>query len=1560
MKSPGERFTRNVAIVIGIDRYGDGIPRLGNACRDALVIGHALGTQHGFEVRGMFDHRATREAVSTCVRELALDRDARLLFYFAGHGVTSPSLAEPAGYLLLHDAVMGEPATFLPMRALHDHLVALGCRHLLIILDCCFAGAFRWAVFRDVERPTTVVREAYDRFVESAAHQVLTSSASDQRAFEVLAGRGGDLHSPFATAVLEGLAGAADVNQDNLITTTELHVHVRKRVEDQTESLQLQTPGIFPLRGHERGEFVFQVPGRQLKLDDAKPLPIENPYRGLDSFGEDDRAKFWGRTSAIRNLMLHVLKHSFTAVLGPSGCGKSSLVFAGVVARFRTRAAMTGKRRWTVVGGMRAVDAIEQRLDQTVIPEGNVLVVIDQLEELLTQTVAPDARTRLLDKLVAWSSERRVHVVVTVRSDFEPLLRGKLPAPIWDAGRFLVPVMTQPQLREAIERPVAAHEVYFQPASIIDRLAEEVAQRPSALPLLSFALAELYGEFLKRYQADAHNTRRAILERDYDAVGGVAGALTRRAEKELQALQRADPRHERIARNVMTRMVTRERGELARRRVASGELVFPDEADTVRAEALVKQFAAARLITKEAAWVEPAHDALVLGWERVRRWRDELGASAALLHETSIAAASWIAGTRDAARLWDDDGRLDQILKLRDALWNADEAAFIAASRDRRRNRRWAWLAAAILTGVGLLVLVLVFRNLARDEAKARSAAERNLDVSEGGLASAMSARPGQEAEALVRGLRAYVRAESAGNATPLEVRRGLYDALGAMTRSMRIGGSRRAEIHAAIFDPKTAAWIVSADDAGRICFWQAATGRPLGCHTVDDVVTDASLSPDGDSMCVAGHDKADTHSVARLYRIDRSSDVPMLVDERTLLHSPHTERTCVFSRDGRSVAFGGSGGRVTIWQRSAEGSIERHIPNCTPEDQRYSCMISRLDFTPDGAGLVAGTWSGTIWAWATSDDDAIAGSQHVMWQIATGKGRQLRSIWGPPSKLVALEYAPDGDSWLFAIEQLGMLALNASPRPSDADGRTIVTLKDHLAELAGAHWAPDGDHLLSFSWDHTAHLYQRSGEALRMERRLEGHSFFVFDGRFSPDSRRIVTASNDGMRVWDTQRGQASTWAGRRMVIHATPRGLIPAPSGGELMAEPSILPLAPQNHACERRFPGWDPPRDNFYVNSNNCTTTALSPDMRWLAIAGIHGEIWLWDLDAKSGHLVTKLEASGDVHAIAFRDDAKQIALGTNTGQIFLVSTEDSTSHPEASLRNPVDGLVFLPDGVHLMVSLGDARMFRIDVVNHRAELLGEAGRWSLGFVVSPDRRYVATFRNEHPDPTKCKDSEFYCVEDRDQRFYVWPVGMTGGVQESPVHPHTVRAVAFSSDGMIASSLARETSLWKPGHDRKVVIRDYDNVMSALAFSPDGRFLAGGTAARALYVYDTMTQTTRSALGHTASIQKVGFSPDGRYVWSGSSPSEGAIRIWSLADPKTLRLVATFEGLTAGINRVIWRPGAEEVVAVDMVGTIRWYPLASKGIMHLACQLLAYQSEFEQIRELCGNDGVLPAER
>ena len=54
----------------------------------------------------------------------------------------------PKGFLVPQDADPADRDTLLPMTDLHAWLTALHCRHMLAILDCCFAGAFRWAATR--------------------------------------------------------------------------------------------------------------------------------------------------------------------------------------------------------------------------------------------------------------------------------------------------------------------------------------------------------------------------------------------------------------------------------------------------------------------------------------------------------------------------------------------------------------------------------------------------------------------------------------------------------------------------------------------------------------------------------------------------------------------------------------------------------------------------------------------------------------------------------------------------------------------------------------------------------------------------------------------------------------------------------------------------------------------------------------------------------------------------------------------------------------------------------------------------------------------------------------------------------------------------------------------------------------------------------------------------------------------------------------------------------------------------------------------------------------------
>ena len=91
-----------------------------------------------------------------------------------------------------------------------------------------------------------------------------------------------------------------------------------------------------------------------------------------------------------------------------------------------------------------------------------------------------------------------------------------------------MPPFSGDELRQVIEGPARVKAVYFEPANLADDLFDEVSAMPGALPLLSFALAELYRQAQLRRRSTGSPTARSP-RRDYEAIGGVTGALNRRA-----------------------------------------------------------------------------------------------------------------------------------------------------------------------------------------------------------------------------------------------------------------------------------------------------------------------------------------------------------------------------------------------------------------------------------------------------------------------------------------------------------------------------------------------------------------------------------------------------------------------------------------------------------------------------------------------------------------------------------------------------------------------------------------------------------------------------------------------------------------------------------------------------------------------------------------------------------------------------------------------------------------------------------------------------------------------
>ncbi len=182
--------------------------------------------------------------------------------------------------------------------------------------------------------------------------------------------------------------------------------------------------------------------------------------------------------------------------------------------------------------------------------------------------------------------------------------------------------MTSAELRGAIVRPacLVAHEV--EPA-LVERLLRDVKGQAGALPLLQFALTEVW-----KYRDARRLTLRAYEELGKDEHGrptGIEGALEHRANEIYTKLSPSD---QDLCRWIFLRLVQPGEGtEDTKRRVPYRELL-PAKADlveAVRKVIYVLSSSEARLITTQGSdstdgWVEVAHEALIQGWTRLRQW----------------------------------------------------------------------------------------------------------------------------------------------------------------------------------------------------------------------------------------------------------------------------------------------------------------------------------------------------------------------------------------------------------------------------------------------------------------------------------------------------------------------------------------------------------------------------------------------------------------------------------------------------------------------------------------------------------------------------------------------------------------------------------------------------------------------------------------------------------------------------------------------------------------------------------------------------------------------------
>lgn len=893
-----------------------------------------------------------------------------------------------------------------------------------------------------------------------------------------------------------------------------------------------------------------------------------NPYKGLRAFQAADHQDFFGRERMIRKLTRRLGERGrlarFLAVVGPSGSGKSSLVSAGLIPAL-WRGGLPGSDQWYViemVPGSRPFDELEialmrisadqtlnlaeqlvrdefglQRAVQLILPDdgSDLLLFIDQFEEIFTLVEDEAQRAAFLKLIYAavTNPRSRVRVVLTLRADFydRPLQYAEFGQLIQDRIETILPLSAE-DLEQAITRPAGQVGVAFE-EGLVAAIIEDVHYQPGALPLLQYALTELF----------ENRQNRTLDHESYQRIGRAVGAVTTRAEA---AFDEFDSARRQAVRQMFLRMVTLGEGvEDTRRRVLRSELLSitpdPDVMDEV-----IDTYAGYRLLALDhdpatrKSTVEVAHEALLHEWGRLREWLNESRTDIRLERQLASATNDWHEASQDPSFLL-RGARLDQFeawsrstdlaLTIREReyleeslrLRRAEEAAETSRlAREAKLERRAQTVLRALVGVFALAALVsgglAIWANQQRQEARRQASvglaalAEKELEGidPERGVLLALEALENypytpQAGGALSRAVDEYrpVRyLDAQANASLL-----FFVAAWSPDGKRLAAGTDASPNSAVIWDSVTGKVLVAAAPGGL-------------CADNLNTISELAWSPSGEQI---------------VSNVRNCGTVVWDSATGEILHRLSGYKSNIFglawSPDGSTIVTGHEDGTVMTWD-AATGAARRELTG-------HTGAVSDVKWSPDSRHI------------ATASRDATV----RLWDAATGK--QEKVLTGHVGPVRAVAWSPDGTL-------LASGGLDALPRIWNVvDGTTRQVLRGHTGRIDALDWSPDGKKIASLSstdatlkvWDAASgvKLYEIRGTSLEYADfspdgteitggvyrlwgrvpiwstamsipRLIGHMGDQEYGAWSPDGKLIATGggyNGDYLRVWDSTTGQ-------------------------------------------------------------------------------------------------------------------------------------------------------------------------------------------------------------------------------------------------------------------------------------------------------------------------------------------------------------------------------------------------------------------------------------------------------
>ncbi len=414
----------------------------------------------------------------------------------------------------------------------------------------------------------------------------------------------------------------------------------------------------------------------------------------------------------------------------------------------------------------------------------------------------------------------------------------------------------------------------------------------------------------------------------------------------------------------------------------------------------------------------------------------------------------------------------------------------------------------------------------------------------------------------------------------------------------------------------------------------------------------------------------------------------------------------------------------------------------------------------------------------------------------------------------------------------------------------------------------------------------------------------------YSPDGRTLATGADNTVKLWNAVTGQE---------IRALPgpidlvQSAAFSPDGRTLATASAAKPLLQLWNAETGKEVR------TLRGHAIAVRNVAFSPDGRTLASAGSDKTVKLWD--ASASHESTTLRGhAGYVTGVAFSPVTHHVASSSWDNTVKIWDTDTGRAiHTLRGHGKFVAGLAYSPDGGQIASASWDQTVKLWDAASGReVRTLPGHPKAVTGVAFSPDGRQIAS---------ACVDGSVKLWDPASGRevltFYLEPHPTNLSLPDGPVLPGTV--LAFSPDsqrlavavGAVTGQKDETVKIWDTATGQEIrTLRGHANVVTAVAFNPDGQTLASCSNDGTVRLWDAATgQEIRTLRGHANLVSCVAFSPDRRTLISASN--DGTMKLW---DAATGQEILSLSGHPFSVSGVAYSPDGRQIASASYDATVK----------------------------------------